>query len=107
MTDSNAVLECRFSPEQLEMRKWLTRNGFDADDPRKRLPHPRDRGWIIVHPLFPNGFQHFLDPHQQRERPVMLRVPWAPGLVVPLIFEQRALHTWKTHMDGEVDCTGR
>lgn len=55
--------------------------------------HPRDRRWIIVHPSFPLGFRHFLDPHQQRERTIWINVPWCQ-LPIPLVFQQRALHAW-------------
>jgi predicted nicotinamide N-methyase len=56
--------------------------------------HPRHRGWLIPHPRFPLGFKHFLDPHQQATRLATLRVPWFPGLALPFVFEQRALHAW-------------
>jgi len=95
--------------EQKQIRAWLQYHGFNPDDPRQRIEpasnnkrgvvleldnHPRYRGWIIPHPRFPFGFKHFLDPHQQVTRLVSLRVPWVPGLALPFVFEQRALHAW-------------
>lgn len=95
--------------ERKQIRAWLQYHGFNPDDPRQRInpasnnergvasdldTHPRHRGWIIPHPRFPFGFKHFLDPHQQVTRLVSLRVPWVPGLALPFVFEQRALHAW-------------
>jgi len=71
-------------------------NGFDPAAllrPRPE-PHPRDRGWIIVHPAFPLGFKHFLDPHQQPERPVVLDIPWLGNFPVGLVFKQITLQAW-------------
>lgn len=64
--------------------------------------HPRDRGWIIVHPNFPLGFRHFLDPHQQNERTICLTVDWF-RLPIPLTLQQRALHQWDS---SQTDSTG-
>ena len=73
-------------------------------------PHPRERGWIIVHPLFPLGFKHCLDPHQQRERVSWVEIPWLEPLgfstAVPLVFRQTAIHNWAKTGKPSDDSTG-